>query len=67
MAGEFFGEGDDLDRFRGLVQVHHPLENAAVGIEVEMLRQQSLGGFVDQVIIEDDAAENGTFGVRTGW
>src|SRR5262249_35228410 len=55
------GEGDRVDRLSVLVQFEHPREDAAVRVEVEIVRFERLGGFVRGKIVQQDRTQNGAF------
>ena len=58
---ELVDERDQVDRMRGLGQVHHPRVNAAMGVDGEVLGLQMLGGIVVGVIVEQDGAQDRAF------
>ena len=59
---EFFDQRNHVDRSRGLGQIDHAGEDAAMRIEREVLRLQMLGGFVVGKIVEQDRAQDGALG-----
>ena len=65
-AGEFFTEGDDVDDVVAVDELAHAGEDALVGGEREVLRAEGAGGLAVGVIVEEDGAEDGAFGVEGG-
>ena len=65
-AGEFLGEGEDVDGSAGVDELAHPREDALVGVECEVFGAKALGSFVIEDVFKEDAAEDGAFGVDVG-
>jgi hypothetical protein len=64
VAVQLFGERDEVDGLLGFAERDHLQENAAVLIEKEIFGAQILDGGVERVIVEQDGAEDGAFGVK---
>jgi len=63
-AVQFFREGDEVDGLLRFAERNHLRENAAVLIEKEILRAQMLDRRVQSIVVEQDGAEDGAFGVQ---
>ena len=63
---ELLDQRDHVDRPGGLGQIHHARINAAVGVEREVFRLEMLGSLVVGKIVQQDGAEDGTFGFHVG-
>ena len=64
MAVKFFGERDQVDGVLRFAERDHLQEDAAMLIEKEIFGAQILDGGVERVIVEQDGAEDGAFGVK---
>ena len=58
--GELVLEGDEVDDLAPLVQVHHLVEHAAVGVAEEVVGVNQLGRLVEGVVLDQDRAEDAT-------
>src|ERR1035437_7694583 len=56
-ASELVGQGNDVDGARGLAQINHGAEDAAVAVEVEVFRLQA-GGLVINSVIQKHGAHD---------
>ncbi len=63
-ACELFAEGDEIDGLALFAECGHGLEDAAVGIEEEILWADFFEGGVEGMVIEEDGAEDGALGVE---
>ncbi len=63
-AVQFFRERDEVNGLLAFAERDHLGENAAMLIEEEIFGLQMLDGGIERVVIEDDGAEDGTFGVE---
>ena len=63
-AGEFFAEGDDVDDVILVNEFAHAGEDALMGGEGKIVGAQGGGGFAVGVVVEEDGAEDGAFGVE---
>ena len=64
---ELLDQGDHVNRPGGLSQVHHARIDATVGVEGEVLGLEMLGCLIVGKIVQQDSAENGTFGFHVRW
>lgn len=62
-AGQFVGEGNNVDGVLCVHQLAHAHEDAAVGVEGEIILGQFLGGFSVGSIVKQDGAKDGFFSV----
>ena len=65
-ARERVGEGNDVDGRARVGELGHAQEDAAVGIEGEIVGLDRFGGFGVGGVIEQDGAEDGALGVEVG-
>ena len=65
-AGERVGEGNDVDGRTRVCELGHAQEDAAVGIEGEIVGLDRFGGFGVGGVIEQDGAEDGALGRDVG-
>ena len=63
---QLFGEGDDINGAVGLREIGDALVDATMSVEEKVLGLEGREGFVLQVVIEQNCAEDGTLGLRTG-
>ena len=61
---EELSQGDHVHRSPRLRQFHDAAENAAVGIQREIVRAQQFGGLVVGQIIQQDGAQDATFRIH---
>ena len=66
VAQQLLGEGDDVDGAVGLGEIGDALVDAAMGVEEKVLGLEGREGFVLQGVIEQNGAEDGALGFRTG-
>jgi hypothetical protein len=59
-----FGERDQIDGLLGFAESDHLIENAAMLFEEEIFGLKILDGGVESVIVEQNGAEDGAFGVE---
>src|SRR4030095_5799544 len=63
-ARELLLQRDEIDRLSALVERHHPVEDAPVRVAIETSRVDDLSGHVERVVVYQDGAEHGTFGIE---
>ena len=61
-AAELFLERHQIDRVAAFDELHHLVEDAAVRVAEEILRVDHLGGEVEGVVVQQNRAEDGSFG-----
>jgi hypothetical protein len=61
---QLFGQGDEVDGLLGFAEGDHLGEDAAMLIEEEIVGAEILDGGVQGVVIEQNGAEDGAFGVE---
>ena len=63
-AGELFAEGDDVDDVIAVDEFAHAGEDALMGGEGKVVGAKEGSGFTVGVVVEEDGAEDGAFGVE---
>ena len=63
-AAQLLLEGDEIDRIAALGELHHLVENPPVRIAEEIVRVDHFGGEIERVVVEQDRAEDGSFGFQ---
>ena len=61
---ELLFERHQIDRVAAFDELDHLVEDAAVRVAEEILRVDDLGREVEGVVVEEDRAENGSFGFK---
>src|SRR6266403_1469135 len=61
---EFFEQSNHVDRPCRFGQIHHAYVDTAMGIEREILGFEMFGSLVVGEIVQQDSAENGSFGLN---
>ena len=63
-AVQRLGEGNQIDGLLAFAECDHLVENPAVLLQKEIFRLQALHGGVERMVVEQNGAQNGAFGVQ---
>ena len=63
---QLVGDGDAVDRLAAILKVAHPLEDAAMLLQAEVVGLEGAGGLDVQTVVEQNRPEHESLGIHVG-